>query len=137
MKCPRCGKELEWMGNIKILIKDTDKYFHKLTKKGFSSKDIELWGADWEKGSLFCPNYLECGYHPDLIREEAEQVKIKKKSNTKEEHLNGPLTNDEILELINNLDKFVSDHPELFSKWLETGYALEVAKQAIQKIETK
>ena len=67
MKCPKCGTEMVWMGNVMILIKDTDKYFHRLSKKAFRSKDIELWSADWERGNLFCPNYLKCGNHPDLI----------------------------------------------------------------------
>ena len=46
MKCPKCGTEMVWMGNIQIVIRDTDKYFHNLSKKAFQSKDIELWGAD-------------------------------------------------------------------------------------------
>lgn len=69
MKCPKCGTEMVWMGNIQIVIRDTDKYFHKLSKKAFQSKDIELWGADWDRGTLFCPNYLNCGNHPDLNKE--------------------------------------------------------------------
>lgn len=72
MKCPRCGTEMVWMGNVKIEIKDLDKFFHKLTKKAFQSKDIEIWGVDWDHGDLFCPNYLNCGNHP-LIR--AEETK--------------------------------------------------------------
>lgn len=64
MKCPKCGTEMMWMGNVQILIKDTDKYFHQLSKKAFRSKDIELWGADWGGGTLFCPNYLKCGNLP-------------------------------------------------------------------------
>lgn len=53
-----------WMGNVQIVIKDTDKYFHRLSKKAFRSKDIELWGVDWDRGALFCPNYLQCENHP-------------------------------------------------------------------------
>lgn len=64
MKCPKCGTEMVWMGNVQIEIKDLDKYFHKLTKKAFQSKDIEIWGVDWDGGDLFCPNYLKCGNHP-------------------------------------------------------------------------
>ena len=64
MKCPKCGADMVWMGNVQILIKDTDKYFHRLSKKAFRSKDIELWGVDWSKGDLFCPNYLQCRNHP-------------------------------------------------------------------------
>ncbi len=64
MKCPKCGQEMVWMGDVTILIKDTDKYLYKLSKKAFQSKDIELWGVDWEGGHLFCPNYLKCGNHP-------------------------------------------------------------------------
>lgn len=71
MKCPKCGTDMVWMGNVKILIKDTDKYYHKLSKKAFRSKDIELWGVDWSKGDLFCPNYLNCGNHP-LLKGEAD-----------------------------------------------------------------
>ena len=55
-----------WMGNVQILIKDTDKYYHRLSKQAFRSKDIELLGVDWGKGDLFCPNYLQCGNHPML-----------------------------------------------------------------------
>lgn len=66
MKCPKCGTEMVWMGNVTILIKNTDKFLYKLTKKAFRSKDIELWGADWGDGNLFCPNYLNCGNHPML-----------------------------------------------------------------------
>ena len=66
MKCPKCGTEMVWMGDVTILIKDTDKYLYKLPKKAFRSKDIELWGVDWDKGNLFCPNYLECGNNPIL-----------------------------------------------------------------------
>ena len=72
MKCPICGTEMVWMGNVQIEIKDLDKYFYKLTKKAFRSKDIELWSVDWDRGTLFCPNYLKCGNHP-LIRAEREQ----------------------------------------------------------------
>ena len=61
MKCPKCGTDMVWMGDVKILIKDTYKYFHQLSKKAFRSKDIELLGVNWEKGELFCPNYLQCG----------------------------------------------------------------------------
>ena len=67
MKCPRCGTEMVWMGNVTILIRDTDKYLHKLSKKALRSKDIELCGVDWHTGDLFCPNYLQCGNHP-MIR---------------------------------------------------------------------
>jgi hypothetical protein len=42
MKCPKCGMEMEWMGNVQILIKDTDKYLYRLSKKAFRIKDIEL-----------------------------------------------------------------------------------------------
>lgn len=66
MKCPKCGEEMVWMGNVQILIRDTDKYFHQLSKKAFRSKDVELLGVDWEGGDLFCPNYLNCGNHPML-----------------------------------------------------------------------
>lgn len=72
MKCPKCGKEMVWMGNVLIEIKDLDKYFHKLSKKAFQSKDIEIWGVDWENGDLFCPNYLECGNHPAIKKSESE-----------------------------------------------------------------
>ena len=71
MKCPKCGTEMVWMGNVTILIKDTDKYFHKLTKKAFQTKDVEIWGVDWNMGNLFCPNYLKCGNHP-LIKAQKE-----------------------------------------------------------------
>ena len=50
-----------WMGSATILIRDTDKYLYRLSKKAFRSKDLELLGVDWEKGRLFCPNYLKCG----------------------------------------------------------------------------
>ena len=69
MVCPVCGTEMVWMGNVQILIKDADKYFHKLPKKAFRSKDVELWGVDWNGGDLFCPNYLQCGNHP-IIRKQ-------------------------------------------------------------------
>ena len=73
MKCPKCGKEMVWMGNVTILIKDTDKYLYKLSKKAFQSKDIEIWGVDWEEGNLFCPNYLKCGNHPMIKAREADK----------------------------------------------------------------
>jgi len=66
MKCPRCGADMVWTGSVQILIKDTDKYFHRLSKKAFRSKDIRLLGVDWNKGYLVCPNYLQCGNHPIL-----------------------------------------------------------------------
>ena len=66
MKCPKCGEEMVWMGEVTILIKDTDKYFHKLTKKAFQSKDVDILGVNWFNGDLFCPNYLRCGNHPML-----------------------------------------------------------------------
>lgn len=66
MKCPKCGKEMVWMGDVSVLIKDTDKYYRKLTKKATRSKDIEIWGVNWETGNLFCPNYLECGNNPKM-----------------------------------------------------------------------
>lgn len=64
MKCPICGTEMVWMGNVQILIKDTDMFLYRLSKKAFRSKDVEIWGVDWDKGTLFCPNYFECGNHP-------------------------------------------------------------------------
>lgn len=72
MKCPKCGEEMVWMGSITILIKDTDKYLYKLPKRAFQSKDIEIWGIDWEEGNLFCPNYLKCGNHPIIRAKETE-----------------------------------------------------------------
>ncbi len=72
MKCPTCGTEMVWMGNVQIVIRDTDKYFHQLSKKAFRSKDVELWGVDWDGGDLFCPNYLQCGNHP-VVRAQREQ----------------------------------------------------------------
>ncbi len=85
MKCPKCGTELVWMGNVQIVIRDTDKYYHRLSKKAFQSKDIELWGVDWERGELFCPNYLSCGYHPALFRAKKRGKKwLKSKKNQKE-----------------------------------------------------
>lgn len=66
MKCPKCGTEMVWMGEVTILIKDTDKCFRNLSKKAFRSKDIELMSANWGKGDLFCPNYLNCGNYPKL-----------------------------------------------------------------------
>ena len=71
MKCPKCGTEMVWMGDVTILIKDINKYYHKITKKAFQSKDIELLRANWNNGKLFCPNYLHCGNHP-FIRTETE-----------------------------------------------------------------
>lgn len=68
MKCPKCGMDMVWMGEVIILIKDTDKYFHKLSKNAFRSKDIEIFGVDWENGNLYCPNYLNCGNYPRLRR---------------------------------------------------------------------
>lgn len=64
MKCPICGTEMVWTGNVQIVIRDTDKFLHKLSKKAFRSKDIEIWSVDWSNGTLFCPNYLKCGNHP-------------------------------------------------------------------------
>lgn len=72
MKCPKCGTDMVWMGNVQILIKDIDKYYHQLSKKAFRSKDIELLGVYWDKGDLFCPNYLNCGNHPILKGGERE-----------------------------------------------------------------
>jgi len=66
MKCPICGTDMVWMGNVTILIKDLDKYFYKLTKKAFQSKDIEIWGVNWDIGEVFCPNYLNYGNHKVL-----------------------------------------------------------------------
>lgn len=73
MKCPKCGTEMVWMGNVAILIKDTDKYLYRLSKKAFRSKDIELCGVNWEKGNLFCPNYLQCGNHPAIKTAEGSE----------------------------------------------------------------
>lgn len=72
MKCPKCGKEMVWMGDVSMLIKDTDKYYRKLTKKAIQRKAIEIWGVNWEAGNLFCPNYLKCGNNPKM-REMREQ----------------------------------------------------------------
>lgn len=66
MKCPKCGTDMVWVGDVEILIKDTDKYLYKLSKKAFRSKDIKLVAVNWNKGYLFCPNYLQCGNHPLL-----------------------------------------------------------------------
>ena len=78
MKCPECGTEMVWMGNVQIEIKDLDKYFHQLTKKAFQSKDVVIWGVDWANGDLFCPNYLNCGNHP-VVRAERKKQKRKQK----------------------------------------------------------
>lgn len=72
MKCPKCGMDMVWMGDVQILIKDTDKYYHQLSKKAFRSRDIKLLGVDWSKGDLYCPNYLQCGNHPMLKGGEKE-----------------------------------------------------------------
>lgn len=64
MKCPICETEMVWTGNVQIVIRDTDKFLHRLSKKAFRSKDVEIWGVDWGGGILFCPNYLKCGNHP-------------------------------------------------------------------------
>ena len=74
MKCPKCGTEMVWAGNVQIVIKDTDKYLYRLPKKAFRSKDIELWGVDWENGDLFCPNYLQCGNHPILKNKKKQRA---------------------------------------------------------------
>jgi hypothetical protein len=29
-------------------------YFHNITKKAFKSKDVQIWGADWQKTSIHC-----------------------------------------------------------------------------------
>lgn len=71
IKCPKCGTEMVWMGNVTILIKNTDKYLYKLSKKAFRSKDVELQGVDWYGGDLFCPNYLQCSNYP-VIKHKAE-----------------------------------------------------------------
>lgn len=75
MKCPKCGQEMVWMGSVYILIKDLDKYLYKLTKKAFKTKDIEIWGVDWDAGDLFCPNYLNCGNHPIIKAKRIESEK--------------------------------------------------------------
>ena len=41
MKCPKCGTEMVWVGDVQILIKDTDKYLYKLSKKAFRSTIVE------------------------------------------------------------------------------------------------
>lgn len=66
MKCPKCGTDMVWMGQVHIIIRDVDKYYHRLSKKAFRSKDVEILGVDWARGDLFCPNYLNCGNHPIL-----------------------------------------------------------------------
>ena len=63
MKCPRCGTEMSWMGNVMVNIKNAEKHYRKLTKRAFRDKDVQLLSADWEKG-LYCPNYLVCGNVP-------------------------------------------------------------------------
>lgn len=78
MKCPICGTEMVWMGNVTILIKDVDKYYYKLTKKAFQTKDVEIWGVDWDRGNLFCPNYLECGNHPVVKAYREKEKRINK-----------------------------------------------------------
>ena len=62
MKCPKCGKDLYWIGEMTVLMKDTDKYFHRMSKKAFASKDIQLMGVNWEKGEFFCPD-IKCGFN--------------------------------------------------------------------------
>ena len=74
MKCPICGTEMVWMGSVQILIKDTDKFLYRLSKKAFRSKDVEIWGVDWDRGDLFCPNYFECGNHP-VVQKQREKEK--------------------------------------------------------------
>lgn len=84
MKCPKCGTEMVWMGDVTILMRNCDKHYCHLTKKAFASKDIELWGASFDRDALMCPNYLNCGnlshiatesnYAPD---EEPVEIKIR------------------------------------------------------------
>lgn len=38
MKCPICGTEMVWTGNVQIVIRDTDKFLHKLSKRLFVVK---------------------------------------------------------------------------------------------------
>lgn len=66
MKCPKCGTDMVWMGEVHIIIRDIDKYYHRLSKNAFRSKDVEILGVDWARGDLYCPNYLNCGNHPIL-----------------------------------------------------------------------
>ncbi|HBK69387.1 MAG TPA: hypothetical protein DDZ91_12150 [Firmicutes bacterium] len=58
MKCVNCKSE-----NIKIMVNAIvsihPKYAHRLTKKAFQSKDVELLGADWNKAKIIC---TDCGY---------------------------------------------------------------------------
>ena len=75
MKCPICGTEMVWMGSVQIEIKDTDKFLYRLSKKAFRSKDIEIWGVDWDRGKLFCPNYLKCGNHPAVMKQRQDEDK--------------------------------------------------------------
>ena len=75
MKCPICGTEMMWMGYVQIAIKDTDKFLHRLSKKAFRSKDIELLSVDWDRGDLFCPNYLKCGNHPAVMKQRQDEDK--------------------------------------------------------------
>lgn len=46
--------------NVKVGITIHPKYAHKLTKKAFKTKDVQINYALWDGASVFC---LECGHY--------------------------------------------------------------------------
>ena len=65
-KCAKCGGEdFDVRVNISILI--SPKFIRRLTKRAFQTKDIQLWGAEWDKAWAICKN---CHYFERLYDDE-------------------------------------------------------------------
>lgn len=58
IKCVKCGSEnLKFSVNLSIYA--PIKFIRKLSKRALRSKDIKLWGADWENLTIYCS---ACGH---------------------------------------------------------------------------
>lgn len=70
MNCEKCGSDkLSFMAHI--IISSPIRYFNKLSKKAIASKDIKIWGVDWDKVNIICG---DCGYST-LSKRISEEIK--------------------------------------------------------------
>lgn len=52
MKCPKCNSNIEIAINVQMVIPgDMD---HKITKVGLRRKEVQLWGASWDRATYTC-----------------------------------------------------------------------------------
>lgn len=64
-RCPKCGSEnVTFMADVTISA--PMKFFHRMNKRAFRSKDVMLWCVDWRRADIVCH---DCLYSTGLGRD--------------------------------------------------------------------